>query len=102
MSDGFQVVLRDLLALSGAFRSEAGTCKAIMPGDGPACPDGGDGAVNGMMRAVTEAVGLAHLQLSGAMDLHAVKLRAAHDRYSDTETSLAQLADKAAAQAAIG
>jgi hypothetical protein len=62
MSDGFQVVMDDLLALSRTFRAEAGTCKAIMPDDGPACPDGGDGAVNDIMRAVTEAVGLAHLQ----------------------------------------
>jgi hypothetical protein len=102
MSDGFQVVMQDLLALSSTFRTEAETCKAIMPADGPTCPDGGDGALNGMMRSVTEALGLAHLQLSGAMDLHAGKLQAAHGRYGDTEMSLAQLARNVTAQAGIG
>ncbi len=101
MNGGFQVVMQDLLGLSGTFRAEAGTCRAIMPDNGPACPDGGDGAVNGMMQAVTEAVGLAHVQLSAVMDLHASKLQAAHDRYNDAEMTVTQLADRVAAAARI-
>jgi hypothetical protein len=101
VNGGFQVVMSDLLDLSGTFRAESGTCRAIMPDEGPACPDGGDGAVNGMMQAVTEAVGLAHVQLADVMALHASKLQAAHDRYQDAEMTNTQLADKVAAAARI-
>jgi hypothetical protein len=102
VSGGFQVVMRDLSDLSATFRTEAGTCKAIMPDEGPACADGGDAAVNGMMQSVTRAVGLLHLQLSGVMGLHADKLKKAHDQYERTETSLAQLAGDVTGQARIG
>jgi Family of unknown function (DUF6317) len=101
VSGGFQVAMQDLLNLSRTFNSESGTCRAIMPDEGPACPDAGDGAVNGMMQAVTEAVGLAHVQLASVMALHASKLHAAHDRYQDAEMSNVQLASKIAAAARI-
>ena len=101
MSGGFQVVMQDLLALSRTFDAESGTCRSIMPDEGPACPDAGDGAVNGMMQAVTEAVGLAHVQLASVMALHASKLQAAHGRYQDAEMTNTQLASKIAAAARI-
>ena len=102
MNGGFQVIMHDLLDLSRTFHTEAGTCRAIMPDEGPACPDAGDGAVNGMMQAVTETVGLAHVQLASIMALHGSKLQAAHDRYQDAEMSNTQLASKIAAAAQIG
>jgi hypothetical protein len=101
VSGGFQVIMQDLLDLSRTFDTESGTCRAIMPDEGPACPDAGDGAVNGMMQAVTEAVGLAHVQLASIMALHASKLQKAHDRYHDIEMTNVQLASKIAAAARI-
>jgi Family of unknown function (DUF6317) len=101
VSGGFQVVMQDLVALSRTFDTEAATCRAMMPDEGPACPDAGDGAVNGMMQAVTEAVGLAHVQLASVMALHASKLQAAHDRYQDAEMSNVQLAARIAAAARV-
>ena len=89
--DGFQVVMSDLLDASVTFRTEAGTYQAIIPADGPACPDGGDGAFNQSLRAVVQLIGALHLQAAGVMETDSAKLRKAHDNYADTEESLTQL-----------
>ena len=36
---GFQVVMADLLPASATFHTEAGTLKAVVPVNGPPCPD---------------------------------------------------------------
>jgi hypothetical protein len=38
---GFQVVLSDLAGMARVFRDESGAFEAIMPADGPSCPDAG-------------------------------------------------------------
>ena len=92
--DGFQVVMSDLLDASATFNTEAATYKAIMPTDGPACPDGGDGAFNQSLQAVVQMIGALHLQAAGVMDVDSAKLKKARDNYAHTEESLTQLCNQ--------
>jgi Family of unknown function (DUF6317) len=92
--DGYQVVMADLLAASAAFSSEGATYKAIVPADGPACPDGGSGAVNQAMQTVAELIGALHLQAAGVIESDSAKLKTAHDKYASTEESLTQLCNQ--------
>ena len=88
---GFQVVMSDLLGASVTFRTEAATYQAIIPGGGPACPDGGDAAFNQALQAMVQLIGALHLQVTGVMESDSGKLRKAHDTYAHTEESLTQL-----------
>jgi len=92
--DGFQVVMSDLLDASATFMTEAGTYKAIMPTDGPACPDGGDGAFNQSLQVVVQLIGALHLQAAGVMEVDSAKLKKARDNYAHTEESLTQLCNQ--------
>lgn len=81
MSSGFQVMVADLAQASGTFHDEAGVLTAVMPPDGPACPNcGGDGA-DEALQTVVEALGALHMQLASVIDGHAQKLQTAHDKY---------------------
>jgi hypothetical protein len=91
---GYQVVMADLLAASAAFGTEAATYKAIIPADGPACPDGGSGAVNQAMQAAVQLIGALHLQAAGVIEVDSGKLKTAHDKYASTEESLTQLCNQ--------
>lgn len=92
--DGFQVVMSDLLDASATFGTEAETYKAIMPTDGPACPDGGDGAFDQSLQAVVQMIGALHLQAAGVMETDSGKLKKAHDNYAHTEASMTQLCNQ--------
>jgi hypothetical protein len=92
--DGFQVVMSDLLDASATFETEAATYKAIMPTDGPACPDGGDGAFNQSLQVVVQVIGALHLQAAGVIEVDSAKLRKAHDNYAHTEESLTRLCNQ--------
>jgi hypothetical protein len=89
--DGFQVVMSELLTASSTFGSEAATFKAIMPDDGPACPNGGSGAINQSLSVMLQLIGTLHLQAAGVMQDDSAKLQAAHDNYARTEESLTRL-----------
>lgn len=91
MSDGFQVVMSDLLSASTTFRKQSRTLEAIMPGDGPVCPDGGDAVIDGAMRLLAQAIGVARSRAAAALDGHAEKLVQAHANYARTEESLTEL-----------
>jgi hypothetical protein len=89
---GFQVVLSDLEGIAGVFRRESASFDAIMPADGPPCPDGGDADVNAAMHAALLLLGVLHQRLAAVIGEHGRKLQAAHDNYVTTETSLTQMA----------
>ncbi len=89
--DGFQVVMSDLVDAAATFRSEAATFKAIMPADGPRCPDGGDAAFDQNLQVVVQMIGALHLQAAGVMEDDSGKLAKAQANYAHTEESLAQL-----------
>ena len=101
MSDSFSVVLGDIAATAKVFTNESDTFKAIMPDEGPGCPDGGDASVDGTLHTVITAVGLLHLQIAGAIADHAGKLSSVHDNYEHTETSVQQLLQNLQRQASI-
>jgi hypothetical protein len=101
-ADGFQVVLADLLDASATFHTEAGTLKAVVPVNGPPCPDGGDAALNQNLKVVLEMIGTLNLQASGVIDGDSAKLKTAHDRYASTETSLTQLCTEISDPSKIG
>lgn len=100
--DGFQVVMTDLLGVSATFHTEAGTLKAVVPVDGPPCPDGGDAALNQNLKVVLEMIGTLNLQASGVIDSDSAKLKTAHDRYASTETSLTKLCTEISDPSKIG
>jgi hypothetical protein len=99
--DGFQVVMSDLLDASTTFQTEAATFKAIMPTDGPPCPDGGDGAFDQNLQVVVQMIGALHLQAAGVMEVDSAKLKKAHDNYAHTEESLTQLCNQISSPAKI-
>jgi hypothetical protein len=89
--DGFQVVMSDLLDAASTFGTEAATFRAIMPDDGPACPDGGDAAFDQNLSVVVQMIGTLHLQAAGVMESDSAKLTKAHATYANTDESLAKL-----------
>jgi Family of unknown function (DUF6317) len=89
--DGFQVVLSDLVDAAATFQSEAATFKAIMPDDGPPCPDGGSAAFDQNLSVVVQLIGTLHLQAAGVMENDSAKLAKAHANYANTDESLARL-----------
>jgi Family of unknown function (DUF6317) len=91
MSDGFQVVMSDLLSASSTFRVQSRDLDAIMPADGPACPDGGAAVIDAAMRMLAQTIGVVHQRAATALDGHAEKLVEAHTNYASTEESLTQL-----------
>ena len=54
----------------------------------------GDGAFNQNLQVVTEMIGTLHHQAAAVMDSDSTKLKAAHDRYANTEESLTQLCNQ--------
>jgi hypothetical protein len=93
-TDGFQVVLSDLLTAATTFGTEAATYQALIPADGPACPDGGDAAVNQSLQAAVQLISALHLAAAGAIATDSAKLRQAHGNYAGTEESLTQLCNQ--------
>ena len=94
MSNGFQVVMSDLLAASATFHTESATLEAIMPDSGPPCPDGGSAAIDQNLQVVAQMIGTLHHQAAAVIDSDAQKLKTAHDQYAKTEESLTQLASQ--------
>ena len=65
--------------------------KAIMPADGPPCPDGGDAAFDQNLQVVVQMIGALHLQAADVIEDDSAKLARAHARYARTEESLTRL-----------
>ena len=91
MTGSYSVVLADLAAAASKFTTESGTFKAVMPADGPPCPDGGSAAVNQSLQAVVQLAAALHLQITGMIAEHGAKLKSAHDQYQKTEESIGQM-----------
>jgi hypothetical protein len=89
---GFEVVMSDLENMAGVFHRESGTFEAIMPNNGPSCPDGGSGEINAAMHAAAQLLGVLHQQMAAVIGEHGDKLQKAHDNYEQTEAGLTKLA----------
>jgi len=91
MSDGYQVLMGDLLSMAQAFRTESGTITGAESEAGVRAPDGGDGAVTAALANAVRAAGLATGQLGAVVSSHGDKLSTATKKYQDAEQSSAQL-----------
>ncbi|KAA0021153.1 DUF6317 family protein [Antrihabitans cavernicola] len=78
---GFEVVLEDLQSMATTFNEQAGAYRAVTPKLTPAEADSGDGALNAVMHAVLELIGVLHQQLATSITQHSEKLATAHDSY---------------------
>jgi Family of unknown function (DUF6317) len=99
---GFEVVMSDLQGAASTFDAESTTLRGLIPADGPPCPDGGSGEIDGAMHAVLSKVGTLNQSLAEAMAAHAQKLARAHANYVHTELTLTQLSQDLAAALAPG
>ncbi len=90
VSDGYSVVMADLESAASTFSAEASTLRGLIPEGGPACPDGGDGTIDGAMHAALGKIGSLSQSLAAAMAAHGQKLAKAHVSYSRAETSATQ------------
>lgn len=98
---GFSVVMSDLQSAASTFSAEAGKLRGLIPAGGPACPDGGDGTIDGAMHAVLGKIGSLNQSLAAAMAMHGQKLAQAHANYSRTELGLTQLSQDLLAALAL-
>lgn len=91
MSSGYQVVMSDLASMASAFKRESAAFDAIMPADGPPCPDGGSGEINQALHGAVQMLGILHKQMAEVLSQHGDKLQTAHDNYDHAEIDLTRL-----------
>lgn len=91
MSDGYQVVLSDLLSMAQIFGNESRTLSGAVSAAGVSAPDGGDGTVNAALSNALMAAGLATGQLGAVVESHGQKLSSAYQQYRDAEQSSTRL-----------
>lgn len=101
MSDGYEVVMSEVLNASRVFGQQAqaltelplpggahNTASACVPGS---LPDGGDATLNAAIGDVLQAAGMTTGQLAAVISGHATKLQACYGKYHAAEESNAQL-----------
>lgn len=91
-TNGFQVLMSDLLKAADVFQVQSGVLSRVMPDDGPAVPDGGGAAINQAMQQATRQLGAENAQLAAAISQHATRLREAHATYANSESDIEKLA----------
>jgi hypothetical protein len=91
MSDGFQVVMSEVLSASEVFGRESRALASAAPDGGPRAVDGGDGVINAALSDALRAASLTTRQLAAVVDEHSRKLRTAYQRYRSTEETNSQL-----------
>jgi hypothetical protein len=91
VSDGYEVVMGDLLSMAQTFGQESKTLSGAQRAAGVSVPDGGDGTVNSAMSNAVQAAGLATGQLAAVVDSHGQKLASAYQQYRNAEQTSAQL-----------
>lgn len=91
MSDGYQVVISDLLSMAQTFGKESRTLSGAVSAAGVSAPDGGDGTINGALSNALKSAGLATGQLGAVVESHGQKLSSAYQQYRDAEQSSTRL-----------
>jgi hypothetical protein len=91
VSDGYQVVMAEVLSASRVFAAESGTVAGTVAGGGPPTADGGDAVVDNALADALRAAAMTTGQLAAVIDSHAGKLRTAYERYKDAEETNVQL-----------
>ena len=91
MSDGYSVVMDDVLSMAQAFVKESGKLSAAVSEAGVSTPDGGDGVINAALSGALKAAGMATSQLAAVVGSHGDKLNTAYKQYLDAEQASAKL-----------
>jgi hypothetical protein len=91
MSDGYQVLMGDLLGMAQTFHAESSTISGAESAAGVSAPDGGGGTITVALANAVRAAGLATGQLGAVVSGHGDKLSSAEKKYQDAERSSAQL-----------
>jgi Family of unknown function (DUF6317) len=91
VSDGYSVVMDDVLSMAQAFKKESGVLSGAVSAAGVSAPDGGDGVVNSALSGALKAAGMATGQLAAVIGSHGDKLNTAYQKYLTAEQSSAQL-----------
>lgn len=91
MSDGYSVVMDDVLSMAQTFGKESGTLLGAVSAAGVSAPDGGDGMINSALSGALKAAGMATSQLAAVAGSHGDKLNTAYRQYRDAEQTSMQL-----------
>jgi Family of unknown function (DUF6317) len=91
VSDGYSVVMDDVLSMAQTFGKESGTLSQAVGAAGVSTPDGGDGVINAALSGVLKAAGMATSQLAAVVGSHGDKLNTAYKQYLTAEQSSAKL-----------
>jgi len=91
MSDGYSVVMDDVLSMAQTFARESRTLSGAVGAAGLSVPDGGDGVINAALSGALKAAGMATSQLAAVVGSHGDKLNTAYQKYLTAEQSSAQL-----------
>lgn len=91
MGDGFTVLRSEVLQASGVFERQSGVLSDVAP---PHPADGGDGVINAALSGALRAAALTTGQFAAVVGEQGQRLRAAHDRYEQTEQANTALARK--------
>lgn len=94
MSDGYQVLMGDLLGMSQTFDQESTVLNGAVSGGGVTAPDGGDGMINSALANALQTAGLATGQLGAVVGNHGQKLLTAYQKYQGAEQDSTQLCQK--------
>ena len=91
MSDGYQIVLSDLMSMAQTFGKESQTLSGAVSTAGVSTPDGGDGTINTALSDALKSASLATGQLAAVVESHSQKLSSAYQKYRDAEQSSTRL-----------
>jgi hypothetical protein len=91
VGDGFTVLRSEVLEASGAFERQSGVLSDVAP---PPAVNGGDGVINAALAGALRAAALTTGQFAAVVGEQGQRLRAAHDRYEQTEQANTALARK--------
>ncbi|GAB2865121.1 hypothetical protein GCM10027176_78600 [Actinoallomurus bryophytorum] len=81
---GYDVIFDDLVKASAEFSKQGEAYANLMPHK-PACPAGGDDAIDKMLNVTLQALYEMHTVLAQSISAHAYKLDYAHRHYSKVE-----------------
>jgi len=91
VSDGYSVVMDDVLSMAQTFTRESRTLSGAVSAAGVSAPGGGDGVINRALSDALQAAGMATSQLAAVVGSHGDKLSTAYQKYLTAEQTSARL-----------
>lgn len=94
MSDGYEVVMSDLLTMAKTFGTESRTLSGAVNAARVSAPDAGGGTINTALSTALQTAGMATGQLGAVVESHSQKLNSAYQQYKGAEQSSTQLCEE--------